>query len=191
MNPLLYSSNEMFSSTELIRKSKMIFDKLLSDEVDKAIILRDGKPGFMLLEFSKYEEIMKEYLELKQGLGSTQTIKDEKPKEVAKEVEIEVADEPVVEDIEESFFESEKIEEPEIKEEVVEVKKHETAEEQFEHIEDDISEDELKKALEDIEKLSINDEKEDDMDLDMDLEDELEDVSKKRKEQPLKEFWDD
>ena len=28
MNPLQYTSEEMFSSTELIRKSKMIFDKL-------------------------------------------------------------------------------------------------------------------------------------------------------------------
>jgi hypothetical protein len=38
MGHLLYSSSEMFSSTELIRKSKMIFDKLLSDEIQKAII---------------------------------------------------------------------------------------------------------------------------------------------------------
>ncbi|MCK5294632.1 MAG: hypothetical protein KAJ49_08275 [Arcobacteraceae bacterium] len=65
MTNLLYASNEMFSSTQLIRKSKDIFDKLTSNEIEKAIILRDGKPNFMLLEFNKYEEMMKEYEYLK------------------------------------------------------------------------------------------------------------------------------
>lgn len=65
MNPLQYTSKEMFSSTELIRKSKMVFDKLHNQEIEKAIILRDGKPSFMLLDFAMYEEIMKEYLILK------------------------------------------------------------------------------------------------------------------------------
>ena len=63
---LLYKSNEMFSSTELIRKSKMIFDKVLGKKIEKAIILRDGKPSFLLMEFSKYEKIMAEYEELKE-----------------------------------------------------------------------------------------------------------------------------
>jgi len=66
MDPLHYTSEEMYSSTELIRKSKKIFDKLNKKEIEKAIILRDGKPGFMLLEFSEYEKMMKEYLTLKQ-----------------------------------------------------------------------------------------------------------------------------
>ncbi len=65
MSHLLYSSNEMYSSTELIRKSKTIFNKILNNEIDKAIILRDGKPSFMLLDFDKYEKIMAEYDELK------------------------------------------------------------------------------------------------------------------------------
>lgn len=68
MNPLQYTSKEMFSSTELIRKNKMIFDKLSKNEIDKAIILRDGKPSFMLLEFSKYEELMNEYINLKNSI---------------------------------------------------------------------------------------------------------------------------
>ncbi len=66
MDPLHYTSEEMYSSTELIRKSKKIFNKLNKKEIEKAIILRDGKPSFMLLEFSEYEKIMKEYLTLKQ-----------------------------------------------------------------------------------------------------------------------------
>ena len=64
MSHLLYASNEMFSSTQLIRKSKDIFDKLTNNEIDKAVILRDGKPNFMLLDFNKYEQIMSDYKRL-------------------------------------------------------------------------------------------------------------------------------
>ena len=70
MNPLQYTSEEMFSSTELIRKSKLVFDKLHKKEIEKAIILRDGKPSFMLLDFSIYEKIMSEYLSLKELLDN-------------------------------------------------------------------------------------------------------------------------
>lgn len=61
MAHLHYTSNEMYSSTDLIRKSKTIFNKIISNEIDKAIILRDGKPSFMLLDFKKYEQIMAKY----------------------------------------------------------------------------------------------------------------------------------
>ncbi len=62
---LQYTSNEMFSSTELVRKSKNIFDKLNKNEIEKAIVLRDGKPGIILMDFNYYEKIMAEYLSLK------------------------------------------------------------------------------------------------------------------------------
>ncbi len=62
---LQYTSNEMFSSTELVRKSKNIFDKLNKNEIEKAIVLRDGKPGIILMDFNYYEQIMAEYLSLK------------------------------------------------------------------------------------------------------------------------------
>lgn len=75
MNPLQYTSEEMFSSTELIRKSKMVFDKLQKNDIEKAIILRDGKPSFMLLDFSQYEEIMSEYLSLKEILENQSSVK--------------------------------------------------------------------------------------------------------------------
>lgn len=65
MSLLKYTSKEMFSSTELIRKSKSIYEKLNSKEIEKAIILRDGKPSFMLLDFETYEIIMDEYLRMK------------------------------------------------------------------------------------------------------------------------------
>ncbi len=65
MSLLQYTSKEMFSSTELIRKSKMIFDKVSDKDIEKAIILRDGKPSFILMDFETYENIMAEYLKLK------------------------------------------------------------------------------------------------------------------------------
>ncbi len=74
MNPLQYTSEEMFSSTELIRKSKLVFDKLHNKEIEKAIILRDGKPSFMLLDFTIYEKLMNEYILLK-NLAEEQNIK--------------------------------------------------------------------------------------------------------------------
>ena len=70
MGLLLYKSDEMFSSTELIRKSKMVFDKVVNKEIEKAIILRDGKPTFLLMEFKKYEKIMAEYEKLKKYVDS-------------------------------------------------------------------------------------------------------------------------
>ena len=38
MNLLQYKSNEMISSTELIRKSKNIFNKLQNKDIEKAVI---------------------------------------------------------------------------------------------------------------------------------------------------------
>lgn len=67
MNLLQYKSDEMISSTELIRKSKTIFNKLQKKEIEKAVILRDGKPQFMLLDFDTYEKLMGEYISLKQS----------------------------------------------------------------------------------------------------------------------------
>ncbi len=61
MNNLLYASEEMFSSTQLVRQSKKIFDSLVNNKISKAIILRDGKPNFMLLNFKTYEKTMKEF----------------------------------------------------------------------------------------------------------------------------------
>lgn len=67
MDYLRYSSNEMFSSTNLIRQSKQIFDKLNTNEIEKAVILRDGKPSFIMLEFEFYEKMIAEYIFLKEN----------------------------------------------------------------------------------------------------------------------------
>ena len=84
MGLLQYTSNEMFSSTELVRKSKYIFDKLNKNEIEKAIILRDGKPGIILMDFSYYEKIMSEYLLLKEN-KKTNSANNSKSKEVIPE----------------------------------------------------------------------------------------------------------
>lgn len=85
MGLLQYTSNEMFSSTELVRKSKNIFDKLNKNEIEKAIVLRDGKPGIILLDFNYYEQIMAEYLSLK-GENLEPNIQKEKASKVEKKV---------------------------------------------------------------------------------------------------------
>lgn len=80
MSLLQYTSDEMFSATDLVRKNKSIFDKLQKKEIEKAIILRDGKPSIMMLDFSEYEKLMKDYLNLKAGNSTninTKTIKSD------------------------------------------------------------------------------------------------------------------
>lgn len=74
MSLLQYTSKEMFSSTELVRKNKSIFDKLNKKEIEKAVILRDGKPSIMLLDFEEYERIIADYLSLKEKNFITQNI---------------------------------------------------------------------------------------------------------------------
>lgn len=76
MSLLQYSSKEMFSATDLVRKNKLIFDKLNSNEIEKAIILRDGKPSIMLLDFSEYEKIIADYLRLKELNSSEKQKRD-------------------------------------------------------------------------------------------------------------------
>lgn len=85
MNLLQYKSDEMISSTELIRKSKTIFNKLQKKEIEKAVILRDGKPQFMLLDFDTYEKLMGEYISLKQ---SNENQSNKKPSALKKQEEI-------------------------------------------------------------------------------------------------------
>ena len=91
MGLLQYTSNEMFSSTELVRKSKKIFDKLNKNEIEKAVILRDGKPGIILMDFNYYEKLMSEFLSLKdQAINShlqkEKTTRIEKTEDEIKEI---------------------------------------------------------------------------------------------------------
>jgi len=106
MTHLLYSSNEMFSSTQLVRQSKKIFDKLSSNEIEKAVILRDGKPNFMLLDFNTYESIMKEFIQLKEDqnkqkvITSENKIIQEEPVVIKKEEDIQIEDKIIDNNIE-------------------------------------------------------------------------------------------
>ena len=101
MNLLQYTSKEMVSSTELIRKSKKVFDAIQTKQIDKAIILRDGKPSFMLLDFEKYEEIIAEYIELKEEkeIRKKARLKKEVNEENKVENKKEVEQETSIEDI--------------------------------------------------------------------------------------------
>lgn len=104
MNYLQYTSKEMFSSTELIRKSKMVFEKLNKNEIEKAVILRDGKPSFMLLDFDTYETLMQEYIKLKDKKDICDVKnkhKKEEPKEQAKVHKVVQSDKNSIEEIDE------------------------------------------------------------------------------------------
>ena len=98
MGLLQYTSSEMFSSTELVRKNKYIFDKLNKNEIEKAIILRDGKPNIILLDFNEYERIIGEYLELKENAGMTIIKKEDK--EIQKKVPIKIETEEKIDKLE-------------------------------------------------------------------------------------------
>ena len=140
MNFLQYTSKEMYSSTDLIRKSKGIFDKLNKKEIEKAIILRDGKPSFMLLDFETYENIMIEYMQLKQNSNNISTTHETK-----------------------TYNETVAIEE-EVNEANIDT---------TESAKNQLNEEDLQKALEEIDKLDFSLPKEEN-----------------KKETPLKEFWE-
>lgn len=145
MSLLQYTSDEMYSSTELIRKSKNIFDKLNNKEIEKAIILRDGKPSFMLLDFETYENLVKEYIKLKNSSS-----KIERAEPVKKQI-IEKVQKVIPEKI---------IEENVLKEK--------------ETTKDEIDNEELERALREIENLEFNISAKDDQ----------------KQTKPLNDFWE-
>ncbi|WP_122893753.1 hypothetical protein [Arcobacter peruensis] len=109
MDLLQYRSNEMFSSTELIRKSKMIFDKVSKKEIDKAVILRDGKPSFMLLDFYKYEELINDYIKLQEKVKQKELKKPEVIKDEKEVIEEESIDEINDKDLEDALAQIENL----------------------------------------------------------------------------------
>ena len=108
MSLLQYTSDEMFSATDLVRKNKSIFDKLQKKEIEKAIILRDGKPSIMMLDFSEYEKLRKDYLNLKAG-NSTNINTKTKNETVVEEKTIKSDSKISQEDYEAAMKEIEKI----------------------------------------------------------------------------------
>jgi hypothetical protein len=132
MNLLNYTSKEMFSSTELIRKSKTIFDKVNKKEIEKAIILRDGKPSFMLLDFDTYEKLMGEYISLKEN-------KVLKNKTTQAKIVQEKIEEPMVKNI------------PEVAKQDIVLKENEV----LDTLELELNDADLEDALAEIEKLDI------------------------------------
>jgi len=161
MGLLLYSSNEMFSSTELIRKSKLIFDKILSNEIEKAIILRDGKPSFLLMEFTKYEKIMAEYEQLKRYVQK-QKAKQQKAKTI-KTPDIPLAQEEqqqdIIQKIEEETQEVETTQETkEVQEEIEKTKEVQKTQETQEETQTKelTQEEEIQEAFKNIEHLNFD-----------------------------------
>lgn len=76
MGLLLYKSDEIFSQKELAENNQVIFKKITDNEIDKAVILNDSEVKFLVMDFSKYENIMKEYIELKDKYSVDNKIED-------------------------------------------------------------------------------------------------------------------
>ncbi len=200
MNYLRYSSDEMFSSTELIRKSKSIFDKLNKKQIEKAIILRDGKPGFMLLDFASYEKIMREFEKLNNKVSkkedelylSLEDIEIKSHDEIPVSVEVEALES--VEEIKVPTSNNSDTTVPEVSQE--EEKQLSEITQIEEMVSDEINDEELLEALAEIEKINVPSDdsqiKNEDIN-DDDLELSLEETSETQDSnygEPLKEFWD-
>ncbi len=195
MNYLRYSSDEMFSSTELIRKSKKIFDKLNKKEIEKAIILRDGKPGFMLLDFETYEKTMKEYeklksQEIKKNSGEYLSLEDIEINTKTKIEKINIKEADAEIDLNVVSNNKKVSDEVEIKNKVIEIENKEITD--IEQITTpEIDDEELLRALEEIDKMNITEKKEDvNKSIEGDLNLEAQNLDEKQNVQPLKEFWD-
>ncbi|OCL84234.1 hypothetical protein [Arcobacter porcinus] len=106
MSLIQYTSNEMFSATDLVRKNKLIFDKIQSKEIEKAIILRDGKPAMILIDFIEYERIMKEYISLKSKSANIETNSFEVEKESIKTTKEDINLKEMIEDTKSAILNS-------------------------------------------------------------------------------------
>jgi len=160
----------MYSSTDLIRKSKTIFNKIISNEIDKAIIMRDGKPSFMLLEFDKYEKIMLEYdilkaKELANSNASNITTKKKKKKNKQKPIEQEKVIIEQIPKVEEIITQKPKIVSsrvvppvPEYVEKEIENIHDEIIVEEEIHNKEQTAEDEVQQGLEVLDNLDFDDE---------------------------------
>jgi len=207
MNYLRYSSDEMFSSTELIRKSKNIFDKLNKKQIEKAIILRDGKPGFMLLDFATYEKIMREFEKLNKKVSkkeddlylSLEDIEIQSHEETETPVGAEVEAEALV-SVEEVDVPPVVISDTTAPEISLEEEKQLSEITQIEEmVSDEINDEELLEALAEIEKINVpsddseikNEDISDD-DLELSLEENIDSTENQMDQslEPLKEFWD-
>ena len=165
MGLLLYKSNEMFSATQLIRQSKMIFDKIINKDIEKAIILRDGKPGFLLMDFEKYEKIMSEYEKLQNQIAKQKKQKkiDTKQTTVSKDIhsftqtnipKADVVDKPMIKD--EDKNQNEKIE-PVVKIESLEDKQDEIKEDTEKDKQELTVEQEIAAAMRSIDSMNFDD----------------------------------
>ncbi|OCL88424.1 hypothetical protein AAX26_00104 [Aliarcobacter thereius] len=175
MSLIQYTSNEMFSATDLVRKNKLIFDKIQSKEIEKAIILRDGKPAMILIDFIEYEKIMKDYIGLKsksenKEIIETNSFKEEK--DITKTIETDINLNEMIEDTKSAILSS---------------------------ISDDkISEEDYLKAMEAIKSLSLNSDlskpsshsNTDAKDSCIEIKTIEENFEEEKSPQKLKDFWD-
>ncbi|WP_419763561.1 MAG: hypothetical protein ACNI28_07025 [Arcobacter sp.] len=99
---LQYKSNEMIPSTQLIRKSKQVFDSIQYSDIDKAVILRDGKPSFLLMDFGKYEELINFFISnnllIDKELSMLESVEIKETKEIEEKIDNSIHDKVINEE---------------------------------------------------------------------------------------------
>lgn len=62
---ILDRADQAITATDLQRDAKAIFNKLQSGEQDRFVVMRNGKPEFVLMPVTTYESIVCELMELR------------------------------------------------------------------------------------------------------------------------------
>jgi len=172
MDYLKYDLDEIFTIDDFKNQTDEVFHKLVSKQIDKAMILKDSKSKFVMLHLSDYENLIK-------NIDTRQKSKNDKT------------------NIQENNISSNKTTNLQtVKENVSKFEELKSSVSDDSKADDEIGEDELQKALEAIEKINIIEDKASTV-LDKDKADKIKDKSKisipkiKDKEKRAKEaFWE-
>ncbi|VAW57486.1 hypothetical protein MNBD_GAMMA07-2626 [hydrothermal vent metagenome] len=65
MNALLSRTDQAISVTDIARSTKKYFDKLISGEQDKYVVMRNNAPAAVLLPVADYEALLNEIEDLR------------------------------------------------------------------------------------------------------------------------------
>ncbi len=69
-----FKTNELVSSTQLVKNFKFNMDNIVSKAVDKIAILRNNKPEAVVISIDEYEKLVKNY-EMMEHINLYHTIK--------------------------------------------------------------------------------------------------------------------
>lgn len=65
MSMLLSRADQAVSVTDIARSAKKYFDRLISGEQDRYVVMRNNAPAAVMLSVAEYEQLMDELTDLK------------------------------------------------------------------------------------------------------------------------------